>query len=92
MKIININTYKLFIKHGSECLWVNDSRERRPKETSEITDRMFSILEIIDNNLEIISTGLYNKKMELKLKKDIDKLKPELSEEVWSIMENKYKK
>ena len=92
LKVININTYELFLKHGSECLWDNDSRERRPKGTCEITDKMFSTLEAIDHNLEIISTGLYSKKMELKFKKEIDTLKLELSEEVWNIMENKYKK
>jgi hypothetical protein len=89
--MISIEIYNLFIKYGSECLWSSDSRVRRPKGTNETTDKMFFVLETIDHNLEMVSTGLYSRKMELQFQQEIEKLKPNVSKEVLSLMENNYK-
>ncbi|WP_452219935.1 hypothetical protein [Lacinutrix salivirga] len=89
--MIRIEIYNLFLKYGSECLWSSDPRVKRPKGTSETTDEMFSVLETINNNLEMISSELYSKEMELQFQQEIEKLKPNVSKEVLSLMESNYK-
>ncbi len=92
LDIINIDVYHLFLKHGSECLWRSDPRVRRPKNTNDKTDEMFCVLETIDHNIAMISSGVYSEKMELKFKQEIEMLKPNISKEVFAIIEVKYKK
>jgi hypothetical protein len=91
LDIINIDIYDLFLEHGSECLWRSDSRLKRPKNTNETTDKMFYILESIDHNIAMISSGVYSNKMELKFQQEIEVLKPKISKEVLAIIEIKYK-
>ena len=91
MEIISIEIYNLFLKYGNECLWSSDPKVSRPKGTNKITDRMFSILETMDNNLEMISSELYSRELELQFQQEIEKLKPKISKEVLNIMENNYK-
>ena len=92
MNKITKTEYDLFCKHGSELLWVSDSlRHKRPKGTSAETDKMFIIIEQVDHRLEMISTGMYSQKMINENVNEIKMLKPNFSEEVFKILNEKYK-
>ena len=88
---ISKETYNLFLKHGSECLWINDSRVRRPKGTTEQTDKAFNILEVLDENMALFYNIRYSKKMKNKFAEIIKKLKPKVTDEVFILIESKYK-
>lgn len=90
MTKINQSTYKLFLKYGSECLWTSDSRVSRPKGTSTETDKMFTVMEVVDHRLEMIATGNYSSQMVDTFKKEIQELKTKISEDVFELMEKTY--
>lgn len=83
---INQDIYKLFLKYGSECLWTSDSRISRPKGTSKETNKMFTVLEAVDHRLEMIATGNYSSEMVDTFKKEIEKYKKKISEDVFELM------
>lgn len=89
MKKINLDIYKLFLIHGSECLWRSDFRVPRPKETSEETDEMFNIIETVDHRFEMIRTGSYSEEMVDIYRKEIEELKSMFSQGVFELLKNK---
>jgi len=92
MKITK-NTYNLFCKHGSELLWVSDPmREPRPKGTNEKTDEAFNVLADLDENMELFYNDFYSQKMKMVYKDKIDNLKTKVTDEVFLLIESKYKK
>ncbi|MCX6180417.1 MAG: hypothetical protein NT150_00625 [Bacteroidetes bacterium] len=90
MKKITIEIYKLFLKHGSECIWSSDHRVSRPKGTTIETDEMFTVLEAVDHRLDMISTGKYNTKMVIEVEKKIEALKSKIAPDVFELMSKKY--
>ena len=90
MKKISLDIYQLFLKHGSECLWTSDSRVPRPKGTSIETDKMFDIIEAVDHRFQMISAGSYSKDMVTTYSKEIEELRPMLSEDVFDTLKEKY--
>ena len=88
--LIDLNTYYLFLKHGSECLWTSDHRVPRPKGTSPETDQMFDILEYVDHRFEMIHTGMYSVNFVAIYQKDIARLKKRLCPKVLHLIEQKY--
>lgn len=91
MALISLEVYKLYLKYGSECLWANDYRISRPKETTEITDQMFAVIENLDHKLEMVASGLYSKQLEDGFCKEIESLKSNFTHELFILMQNKYK-
>lgn len=92
MEDIQLEIYNLFCEHGSELLWVDDpNRFLRPIGTNEKTDEMFLVLEKLDHRLSMIATGLYSRKMTDMYKEEVEKMKTRVSNEVYEIMEGKYK-
>lgn len=92
MKITK-NTYDLFCKYGSELLWVSDpSRERRPKGTNEKTDEEFIVLERLDESVELFYNDDYGEKLKKEYSNRIGSLKTKVTDEVFLLIENKYKK
>ena len=90
MTKINQDIYKLFLKYGSECLWISDSRISQPKGTSKETDKMFTVLEAVDHRLEMIATDNYSSEMVDTFKKEIEELKTQISEDVFKLMKKTY--
>ena len=91
MKKISIKIYNLFLIYGSELLWVDDSlRYKRPNGTTKETDEMFIFLEKVDHNLEMIATGLYNKKLTNDFINIVNNYKKLISKEVFELMNDKY--
>ncbi|MEH0157315.1 hypothetical protein V6R21_24590 [Limibacter armeniacum] len=92
MKITK-DTYNLFCKHGSELLWVSDPiREPRPKGTSEKTDEEFVVLANLDKCMELFHNDFYSQKMKMEYADRIESLKVKVTDEVFQLIENKYKK
>ncbi len=92
MTRITKDIYYLFLKHGSELLWVDDPlRHERPKGTTKETDKMFIILEKIDENLQLFYNGHYSDRMIKGFEAEIEKYKSKLTIEVYEIMVNNYK-
>lgn len=90
---INKETYDLFCKHGSELLWVNDSiREPRPKGTNKKTDMEFIVLESLDESMDLYYNDNYSEKFKREYADKIESLKEKVTDEVFRIIEDKYKK
>jgi hypothetical protein len=91
MKKIGQNIYKLFLKHGSECLWISDAvRFPRPKGTSIETDEMINVLEAVDHRLQMIASNVYSSKMVSTFQKEIEALKSKILEDVFESMKKIY--
>ena len=92
MKITK-NAYVLFCKYGSERLWVSDPlRERRPKGTNEKTDEEFIVLERLDENMELLHNDNYSERLKKEYADRIESLNTKVTDEVFWLIENKYKK
>ncbi len=89
---ISKETYNLFLKYGSELLWLSDPlRERRPKDTNENTDKAFMVLQRLDANMELFHNDNYSQKLKSEFGAIIENLKPEVLDEVFKLIEDKYK-
>lgn len=90
MKKIDQYVYKLFLKHGSECLWISDQRVPRPRGTTLKTDEMFNILEAVDHRFEMIACGMYSIEMTTSFQNEIEELRPKISEDIFELMKKVY--
>jgi len=86
---IDITTYALYRQHGGECLWTSDSRVSRPNGTSELTDKQFSIIEQLIDNLTMLNTNMYSKELESEFQKEIANLSTMFETEVFELIKNK---
>lgn len=89
--MITKEVYKLFCEYGGELLWTTDSRCRRPKGTNEETDKMFTILDKVDEALELLSINEYSVTLKNEFNATIINYKDMIPPEVFEMMENKYK-
>ncbi|WP_196890311.1 hypothetical protein [Aureivirga sp. CE67] len=90
---ISMKTYQLFCKYGSELLWVTDPiRNPRPKEISKEIDEKLIILAKLDENLELLCSDYYSEFLKKEYKANVEELKKYVSEEVFKVIEKKYKK
>ena len=58
--------------------------------TSIETDELFSVLEAVDHRLEMIASKVYSSEMVSTFQKEIEALKPEISEAVFESMKKIY--
>ena len=47
---------------------------------------MFKVLETVDHNLQMFSTGNYSSELIISFQKEIEKLKPNISKDVFELM------
>ncbi len=90
---ISKETYELFLKHGSELLWVSDPiREPRPRGTNKKTDQEFEVLERLDESMELFHNANYSEKWKNSYASTIENLSSRVTDEVFELIEKKYKK
>jgi len=91
MNKIDLRTYKLYYKYDGQAEWEEDSRIRKPKDVYEEIGNDFHIIGTISNNLFMIKSGLYSVELMEGMKKEIDELKINLTDEVYRYIERNEK-
>ena len=89
--MITKEVYKLFCEYGGELLWTTDPRHCRPKGTNEETDKMFVILERVDETLELLSINEYSITLKNEFDSIVKKYRKMIATEVFEMMESNYK-
>ena len=86
MNKIDLDTYKLYCKYKGQAQWEED-QTAKPKDVPMNIGNDFEILGTISNNLFMIKSGLYSSKLTEEMKKEIQELKENITDEVYRYLE-----